>query len=166
MTDLTKPPLQGAALKAYVSKRDREFQQGIAMANTVWLMVAEIAYELHEQRAWELLGYDTLNAWLAEPERGLQRRQFFRLVELWREYVVVRGVGADTLEGIEVSKAMEVLPAIKAGKVSIEEALEDARSMGFRDLRETYSPNGDSHDPDPTPFCECKACGNTHRRAT
>jgi hypothetical protein len=130
--------------------------------------LAEVLAEFHAERGWELLGYEKgtagLNTYLAEPDRGMKRRHYFRLIEMHRELREVRGVGADTLEGIEVSKVVEVLPAIRDGKVSVEEGLEDARSMGWRDLRAQYGGNGSEPEPDPE-MHECPECGRVHPKA-
>src|SRR5689334_16689551 len=168
MTDLVRT--DDKQLVAKVSKLDRQIVEGIQMINTAWQMLAGLLYDFNEQRGWELLGYEQgqagLNTWLAEPDRGMQRRHYFRLIEMHRELVVARGVGADTLGGIEVSKAIEVLPAIKAGRVSVEEALADAREMGWRDLREDERYGGagrNGHDADPAELHECPICGKSHR---
>jgi hypothetical protein len=51
-----------------------------------------------------------------------------------------------TVETIDFSKVDVVSPRVKSGEISIDEALADARELGWRDLREKYIKR-----PDPLP---------------
>jgi hypothetical protein len=100
--------------------------------------LAKSLYSFNEEHGWSALGYDTQGEWLAQPEIGMSKRQYHRMVRIWKETVITRSIPeADVIE-IEPSKLEIVLPAIEANRTSVVEALEDARSMGVRDLRETY----------------------------
>jgi hypothetical protein len=103
----------------------------------VWAL-AEHLHEFHEERYWTLLGYETLEEFLAEPEVGMSRSAFFRLVEAWHWLVEVRKVAPARLSELAPSKVQEVLPAIRRGDVSPDDALADAKGFGKRDLREKY----------------------------
>jgi hypothetical protein len=84
--------------------------------------------------------YLTLNDYLADPEVGITRSTYFRLVGAWRYLAVRRELPMSVLAELDVTKVDVVLAAIKAGRVELEEALEDVRSMGQKDLREVYGP--------------------------
>jgi hypothetical protein len=100
--------------------------------------LAKSLYVFNEEHGWSALGYETQGEWLAQPEIGMSKRQYHRMVRIWKETVITRAIPeADVIE-IEPSKLEIVLPAIESNKTSVLEALEDARSMGVRDLRETY----------------------------
>jgi hypothetical protein len=122
---------------------DREIVAGIRAIRMAWVLLAEFVYQFHDERGWETLGYETLNAYLAEPHRDIKRRQFFRLVELHREFVIERGVSPLVLAEIDVSRMIELLPAIRDGNVSVDELLETARTCTSRELRRRYSTGGE-----------------------
>lgn len=135
----------------------------VATVATAWWELAAALHEFHEARAWEPLGYSTLEEFLAEPELGLSRRQFFRLAQLHRELVEHRGVPMSALEGVDPSKVEPALPALKAGQATIPEVLADARALGARDMRDKYRAGRDPSAPiDPTndpPRIQCGECG-------
>lgn len=110
--------------------------------------LAKSLYEFNEEHGWTALNYETQGEWLAQPEIGMSKRQYHRLVRIWKEATITWSIPeADVLE-IEPSKFEIVLPAIESNKATVVEALEDARSMGVRDLRETYiGPQGTPKHP-------------------
>lgn len=125
---------------------------------SAWEMAA-LLYEWHEHQMWRLAGYETLNEFLAQPELGLSRTQFFRLTRLWRDLAVVKRVPTSVLAELDPSKAELVAPKIMRGEVDTEEAFADARVLGVRDLRERYGP-----EPDVVPEkVKCEACGSWYR---
>lgn len=105
-----------------------------------WWTLSQLLYAFHEGGYWSDIGYDTLDEFLAQPELGISRSQFFQMTRTWRDLVVVRNVEPKELEAVEPSKAKEVLPAIRRGDVEVEDALDDAKGLGARDLREKYRP--------------------------
>lgn len=137
-----------------------------------WWTLAESLYEFHVAGAWSLLGYDKLEEWLAQPELGMSRSQFFGVVRLWRDLVVTRQIPAADLVELEPSKVREVAPAIMRGEVEVDEALSDARERGWRDLKQDakYNPakdgekKSDSSKPlnaeDEPERVECPGCGS------
>jgi hypothetical protein len=159
-----------------LSKKEREelVAKGFAIERTIvaatagvnvatWTL-AEALYEFHEGGFWGLLGYDTLNEFLARPDVGISRTQFFRLTRMWRDLVVVREIDVDDLKEIEPSKIDVVTPAISKGKVKVADALADARELGTRDLRTRYAeanPNRQKLDPEEEPLRkQCSNCGS------
>jgi len=100
--------------------------------------LAKSLYEFNEEHGWTALGYDSQGEWLAQPEIGMSKRQFHRMVRIWNQTVVLRSIPEEDVIEIEPSKMEIVLPAIESNKKSVVEALEDARSLGVRDLREAY----------------------------
>ena len=122
--------------------------------------LARNLYEFDEESGWSSLGYETQAEWLAQPEIGLSRRQFFRMTRMWRELVVYREIPVTRLAELDHSKIGIVMPAIenagKGNKLKIENVLDDVETLGARDLRERYvqapkppaksSSNGDGDD--------------------
>lgn len=117
---------------------ERELKARIAQVHAGTWAVAEALYSFHGLQGWTLVGYETLEEFLAQPEIGMSRRSFFRLVQAWRDLHVVRQVPAPALSEVEPSKVYEVLPAVMRGDVSPQDALDDAKALGLRDLREKY----------------------------
>jgi hypothetical protein len=103
----------------------------------MWAL-AEALHKFDEANGWTALNYESLRHWLADPEIGMKRATYYRLVGQWRELVVVRQVDVSTVLELDVSKVQVVMPAVKAGRVTLEKALEDVQEMGKADLREVY----------------------------
>lgn len=112
---------------------------------SVWDL-AEALYKFDEANGWSALGYDKLGDWLAQPEVGISRSHFYRLVSVYHEMVVLRQVDQTRLKQIEPQKLQIVLPSVKSGKVQLEDALDDAEALGRRDLRERYFKRPDPAD--------------------
>jgi hypothetical protein len=120
---------------------ERQLKKAIGMETGAWWAQAKIAYEVHQERAWELLGYEQIGEWLAQPDIGMTRSGFFKRSQTWRDLVEVKHIEVETLKEIEPSKAMEVRPAIMKGDVKPEQALSDAENLSFRDVIEKYRPS-------------------------
>lgn len=137
----------GAAPSTDVEQREKQAEvaftlqqqiiQGMSIAAVVWWKASEAMYEFHEMGGWGLLGYETLEEWLAQPDLSMSRSQFFRNVRAWRVLVVEQSIAPDQLESLQPSKVDEVLPAIRKG-ADIEDVLADVRTLGARDLRIKY----------------------------
>ena len=102
-----------------------------------WQLAAAL-YAFEEQRGWQWLNYDTLGEWLADPDIGITRTTYFRLVGLHRHLVVSGRVPPAGLSELDPTKVDVVLPAVRRGRVSLDDALEDSKALARRDLREKY----------------------------
>lgn len=111
---------------------------GIKASHLALSSVAQACHEIHEQQAWSELGYDTLSEYLASPEIGMSRSAFYDLCAIWERYVLEGGADPQALSAGGPSKLVVPIPAIKAGEVTVVEALEDVEALGLRDLREKY----------------------------
>jgi hypothetical protein len=112
---------------------------GIAAIRHQWAQLAGDLYEFQSTNAWQTLGYDTLEQWLSGPGIEMSRRMFFALTEAYRELVVNRGVKVDQLAKVDMTKALEVLPALRRGQVDVETAMADCEVLTRTDLRDRYS---------------------------
>jgi hypothetical protein len=117
---------------------DQQIKQGIAKGREAMWEVAKAAHEFDEQSGWTALGYDQVGEWLADPEVSMSRRTFFRLVSTYRELVVLRKIKPAQLKELDTSKVDIVLPAVKSGRATLTDALEDVKGLGASDLREKY----------------------------
>ena len=111
---------------------------GIKASHLALSAVAQACHEIHEQQAWSELGYDTLSDYLASPEIGMSRSAFYDLCAIWERYVLEGSADPQALSAGGPSKLIVPVPAIKAGEVTVQEALEDVEALGLRDLREKY----------------------------
>jgi len=119
-------------------KLDQEIKQNLRAGREAMWHAARAAYTFDEQSGWTALGYENMGEWLADPEVQLTRRTFTRMVRAFGETVVRRGIAESVVEQIDVSKVDIVLGRVSKGEVKIEDALEDAKELGARDLREKY----------------------------
>lgn len=118
---------------------ERVIKARVGGAREAWWELAESLYAFHELRGWTLLGYDSLELFLAQPDVGMSRRSFFRAVQTWRDLAVTKQLPASQLKEIEPSKATQIAPAILSGSVDAEDAMDDAKELSFRDVVEKYS---------------------------
>jgi hypothetical protein len=99
--------------------------------------VAEAVSLFYEERGWELLGYDSLPEWLAQPEISMPKTTFYRYRDIWNT-MKARQVDASTLARLDQSKMAIVLPALRKGRVSTQDAIADVEALAASDLREKY----------------------------
>jgi hypothetical protein len=148
---------------------------------TLWIKVAEDLFRFNELEMYRDLGYTSFEQWLAEPDVDLSRRSVYYLLDVWRELVVGKGVKPAQLEKVDVSKVQDILPAVRRGQVTAEQALADAETLTRGDLRERYRApapsNGDAPPAVPSgpdtsttyeatdepAFAICPSCGSRYR---
>lgn len=133
---------------------ERRIKEGIAQIQDDTWALAEHLYEWHRERYWEVVGFETLEAFLAQPEIEMSPRSFFRLVQVWRDLHVTKQLPPVALRQIEVSKAAVILPAVMSGKVKPEKALDDAKALPRRALEQKYRQDGVGNTQTPNPSTE------------
>lgn len=165
-------PAQQKKLADQAFKLEQVIKAGFKRVGEAWWELSEALYEFHEGGYWKWVGYDTLDEFLAQPDLGISRSQFFAMTKLWKDLVITRQIPPKTLAQIEPSKAREVAPAIMRGDVKIEDALDDARGLGYRDVVEKYRPDRRAQHKqkpdDSTPLAaedeivrvQCELCGS------
>ncbi|MBN1530697.1 MAG: helix-turn-helix domain-containing protein [Thermoleophilaceae bacterium] len=102
----------------------------------LWSLAA-LLDRFDEEDGWAALGFKSQNEWLASREIGITRGRFHDLVDTYRE-LVKREVEPSVIKVLEPSKVRTVLPAVRSGRASLEDALDHVKTLGFRDLRERY----------------------------
>lgn len=140
-----------------------QIKAGCRAIRTAWLMLGGYLCEFIEDRMWEPLGHDTLDEWLATPGVELKRTHARRAARVYRELVLEREVPPAELEGQAITKLDVVLPALKAGKVSWEDAKADCEALGRRDLERRYAGGEVNGKLDPAAEPErtqCPTCGS------
>jgi hypothetical protein len=134
----------------------------------LWINLAADLWEFQQGEMWRALGHGSFEAWLASPEISLERREVYRMISVHRELVLGRGVEPEQLGAIASSRVHEVLPAIRRGAVTVEQALADADVLTVRDLRQRYqglaartpgAPEPPIGDESESVYVTCPACG-------
>ena len=172
---LVAAPEQEAVSKV-AAQADREIRETVRTMRRLWIVLAKQLHAFVRAEMWRDLGYETLNAYLADPEIDLERRYAFNLVATWEQLVVQREIPVERLGDLRVSKVLEVLPALRAGAVDVDTALSDAEVLPRRDLEIRYrglaSGNPGTPDVDSTIRTErelrrvCSNCGHDQWRWT
>jgi hypothetical protein len=116
-------------------------KQAAGNIHEAWWQFAKELYAFHEGGYWQVLGYESLEEFLAQPDLGLSRSQFFQMTKTWRDLVEVKQIEPKRLVKLEPSKVREVVPAIMRGDVKPEKALSDAESLSYSDVKKAYRPS-------------------------
>jgi hypothetical protein len=117
---------------------DNRIKGALADGRKALWALAQALYEFNEENGWTALGFETQEEWLAQPEIGMSRSRFFRLVGVWRELAVYRRVKVPTLGQLDPAKVEIVLPTIKADAAVLGPVLDDVKASGAKELREKY----------------------------
>jgi hypothetical protein len=125
---------------------EKQIKTGLRTVKASMWAVAEALWNFDRESGWQFLGYDTMQAWLAQPEIYLPYNTYRDAVKAWdvavrqRQIPVTTLVGDDETDhpGLDISKFNMVAPALKKGTVTTAEAIADVETMGWRDLRDKY----------------------------
>ena len=121
--------------------------QRLVELNRGWLELAAEVYEFQSQGRHRDLGYRSFSAWLSDPDVDLEARQAYHLIRAYEAFVVDGGKTVRELDGVKISKARTVAPAIERGEVGVDEAIADCKVLSVDDLQVKYRPGGDPHEP-------------------
>jgi hypothetical protein len=113
-------------------------KENLAVGRGAAWELARNLYEFNEESGWTALSYETQADWLAQPDIGMTKTEFFRMVRRYRELVINRQLDQVTLVELAPSKVDIVMPAIESGKITMQEIIDDVQQLGARDLRDKY----------------------------
>ena len=128
-----------------------------------WVRLAGNLHAFHGVRGWEALGVETFNEWLADPTVDLKRAQAYLLIQAWQVFVADCDVQPDRLGEVDLTKVQLVMPALKRGDITADEALAECEALSKSDLREKY--RGEPHQHEGEQMEECPDCGRLRRAA-
>ena len=100
--------------------------------------VCAASHDISRNHAYEALGYETLAEFLAQPDVGMSRSEFFTAAKIHQVFVLEHGIDPEKLAEAGMAKLAVVLPKVTAGKIEAETAVADASTNGLRDLRDEY----------------------------
>lgn len=125
----------------------------VATQRRTWVPLALLLADFHAAKAWEALGLESFETWLGEPEISLGRTAAYAMVAAWNELVVERGISAQRLATLDLSKVQVILAPVRRG-VPVEEALSDCETLSRSDLRALYGNEEEAN------YYVCEACGS------
>ena len=67
-----------------------------------------VLYEIHQDKQFQVLGYDTFDAYIAQPELGMSRSTAYLYKDLWKTYVIELQVQPEELVGAGVSNLRKI----------------------------------------------------------
>lgn len=138
----TEAEIEQAEAKRAFDTQER-IKHYVGIIRQSWFKLAADLYDFQNADMWKHLGYDSFNAWLADPdiELGGQRSWIYQLMAIYRELVLKRGISAERVSSLPPGKLQQIMPALRRG-ADFEQALADVESLSFRDLRERYGSAG------------------------
>jgi len=135
---------------------EKRLKAALRLTRRSLMTVAEACHEISRSHAYEALGYETLAEFLAQPEVGMSRSEFFTAAKVHEVFVLEHGIDPDKLADAGLSKLEVVLPKVAAGEVDALAAVADATENGRRDLRERYRDQDESGRPDEKGCVRCR----------
>lgn len=156
---------------------EARIKRTITQLREQWARLAEDLLRFSEEKMWRRLGYDSFEAWLADPEVEVDRRWAYTLIGVWRQFVVVHGADPQQIARLTPTKLDIVLPAVRQNYVPVNEALEDVEILSRGDLKEKYRPRAEAGAAEPgrpdttthldaesePSWVRCPTCGNRCR---
>jgi hypothetical protein len=117
---------------------DQEIRAGLAKGRAGLWEAAKALYAFDEQSGWSALGFESVRHYCADPGVEISRSTYNAMKRAYGQTVVLRKVDFDRVKQIDYGKVEIVLSKVSTGEKKIDEALDDAEAMGYRDLREEY----------------------------
>ena len=117
----------------------------------------ELAFFLktnHDEKFYQVLGYDSFREYLGTPEIGLSRSYAFKLIRCYEVWVEKYNIKVEELQDIDVEKLYIATTLIKGE--DYEERLEQARTLSRSDLREFTSGGYKRYNMIECPYCHEK----------
>ena len=84
---------------------------------SIFLAAAEL-YEFQRLKQYVPLGYQTFEAFLADPDIDLSRRNTYRLIRLYKKYVLELGCATEALVDVGTHKLDLLVPYIEPNNMS------------------------------------------------
>jgi hypothetical protein len=105
----------------------------------LWVELAADLYIFKEGKMWEALGFETMDAYFADPDVEIGIRYAYDLITAYKQLVVDRGMAPEEMKQLDVSKVKEALPAIRRNQVTLEEAVADIKTLSKSSIITKYS---------------------------
>ena len=119
-----------AAHEALLAARLMEDEGAVAQARA--------CFELRECDGWIKLGYESIAAYLSQPELSMKKSTFYGRAAVWEDWVLTAGVDPRRLAAAGWGRLRLMAQAVREGLVEADEALADAETLGWTDLESRY----------------------------
>jgi hypothetical protein len=117
---------------------DQQIRAGLSKGREGLWEAAKALYEFDEQSGWSALGYESVRHYCADPGIEISRSTYHRMTRAYQQTVVLRQIDFDRVKLLDRSKVDIVLAKVTTGEKKIDDALDDAETLGMRDLRDLY----------------------------
>jgi hypothetical protein len=117
---------------------DQQIRAGLSKGREGLWEAAKALYEFDEQSGWSALGYESVRHYCADPGIEISRSTYHRMTRAYQQTVVLRQVDFERMKLLDRSKVDIVLAKVTTGEKRIDDALDDAETLGMRDLRDLY----------------------------
>jgi hypothetical protein len=134
--ELTDEEIQERAQTMYAL--DQQVRAGLTKGREGLWEAARALYDFDAQNGWSALGFESVRHYCADPGIEISRSTYKRMIRAYDQTVIRRQIDFDRVKQIDRSKVDVVLGKVQTGEKTVDEALDDAEALGFRDLRDLY----------------------------
>jgi hypothetical protein len=134
--ELTDEEIQERAQQMFAL--DQAVRAGLNKGREGLWDAARALHAFDAEAGWSALGYESVRHYCADPEIGISRSTYHRMIRAYEQTVVRRQIDFDRIKQLDRSKVDIVLSKVTTGEKAIDEALDDAETLGLQDLRELY----------------------------
>lgn len=104
-------------------------------------------YEFDQMQGWEVDGFTSFSAWAASDALPLAEQTLDNLRALYAEMVVNHGVDPDEITSVGHSKVLLLLPSVRRGTMTADEAIKAAAQHSTIELREMRTRAAERDEP-------------------
>ena len=126
-----------------------------------FIEMGRILCEIQENRYYEDLDYDTFDAYLGQPELGISKRHAWRMIGVYKDFVMQLEIDSVLLLEAGTSKLDTIRPHITEDNA--QELLNMATTLSRSDLQAEMKRRFDGGSGE-LEYCVCERCGNRHRK--
>jgi hypothetical protein len=134
--ELTDEEIEERAKTMYAL--DQQIRAGLSKGREGLWEAARSLYQFDAESGWSALGFESVRHYCADPGIEISRSTYKRMIRAYDQTVVRRQVDFDRVKLLDRSKVDIVLTKVATGEKKIDDALDDAEALGFRDLRDLY----------------------------
>ena len=100
------------------------------------ILLGQALKRSRDERYFEVLGYETFEAYIDSAHIGLARRSVYSLITIYETFVEELGYSIEELQDVEYSKLDRIVPVIHVQPVAHREWFEKARTLPRRTLEQ------------------------------
>lgn len=112
--------------------------QVIQRSKKSFVKVGQLLYDLKKSGAYKKAvgdGIDTWDDYISQPEINLSRAEADRLMQIYEQFVLIRGIDRERLSEVPIKNLHYLLPLAKKGGANIEELLDAAATLRQHDFK-------------------------------